>query len=545
LLEVACEYDQALAVDDHYATAVDTPLTITTPYTLIPFGPSAGALWQFSDQGIDLGSTWKEPGSPPLPAVGSAPLGRGYSVSQVLASDLPTVYFKRTFTVADAAAIGRLTLRLQRDDAAAVWLNGVEIFRSNLPGVEGDGTLTYQTLPVASGEFFAFLEYDLTPAELGLLVDGQNLLAVELHNLPSGPGVNYDSYFNLDLVAQDSPLWPTLKQNDQAFDLRGIASDPVRVTVPPEHGQITALGLDGSFTYVPEPGFRGVDTFRYVLVVLPEGPGEQLSTETLVTIQVGPPAEVVGRHLLYNNSKFDGFDAAAAASDDTALAPDKAPLLPGQTASFANYTSYSRGINALVVDVAHLAGVPGLADFEFRVGNNNAPGSWAPAPPPTSISVRPGAGAAGSDRLTLLWPDGAIRRQWLQVTLLPTAASGLAAADVFYFGNAVGETGNSPLQALVNAADEIGTRINPRSLANPAPIDFRFDFNRDGLVNATDQLTARTNTTTFLTGLALIVPAPGGGGAALADAALVDAGLPNAPSPGDAASPTRRRARRG
>jgi hypothetical protein len=134
------------------------------------------------------------------------------------------------------------------------------------------------------------------------------------------------------------------------------------------------------------------------------------------------------------------------------------------------------------------------------------------------------------NRVTITWPDGAIKKQWLQVSLLPTATTALAAADVFYFGNAVGETGNSPLQALVNAADEIGTRINPRSLANPAPVDFRFDFNRDGLVNATDQLLARINVTTSLTALALIAPG-GGGGGALAEAALAD--LPGAgPPPG-------------
>jgi hypothetical protein len=58
---------------------------------------------------------------------------------------------------------------------------------------------------------------------------------------------------------------------------------------------------------------------------------------------------------------------------------------------------------------------------------------------------------------------------------------------------------------------------------NPAPIDFRWDYNRDKAVNSTDQLIARTNTTTLANRLVLIVPTPGGGGggggAELADAA--------------------------
>ena len=60
---------------------------------------------------------------------------------------------------------------------------------------------------------------------------------------------------------------------------------------------------------------------------------------------------------------------------------------------------------------------------------------------PTRITVRPGAGQDGADRITLIWADNAIRNSWLQVTVLATDATGLAANDVFYFGNAVGESG--------------------------------------------------------------------------------------------------------
>src|SRR4029079_11874255 len=81
---------------------------------------------------------------------------------------------------------------------------------------------------------------------------------------------------------------------------------------------------------------------------------------------------------------------------------------------------------------------------------------------------------------------------------------GLQYPDVFYFGNSPGETGESSTNALVNAADEIGTRNHQRTLTNPAPIDFPYDFNGDGFVNAGDQITARTYRDTFLTALRLI-----------------------------------------
>jgi hypothetical protein len=125
-----------------------------------------------------------------------------------------------------------------------------------------------------------------------------------------------------------------------------------------------------------------------------------------------PPATIFGRHVFYNNSYLDGDNASANVADDGAIATDKTALLPGQTATFANYTSFSRGINGIMVDINNHPS-PGsitAVDFEFRVGNNNDPNTWALAPAPSSVSVRTGEGAGGSDRITILWPDNAIEK---------------------------------------------------------------------------------------------------------------------------------------
>ena len=134
------------------------------------------------------------------------------------------------------------------------------------------------------------------------------------------------------------------------------------------------------------------------------------------------------------------------------------------------------------------------------MGNSNDPATWTAAPAPASVT-RPPRPANGADRVTLIWPDNAIQKQWLQVTVLATADTGLAAADVFYFGNAIGETGNSATDALVNATDMLLARNNPRTFLDPAPIDFAYDFNRDGRVNAIDMLIARNNQTTAVTAI--------------------------------------------
>jgi hypothetical protein len=76
---------------------------------------------------------------------------------------------------------------------------------------------------------------------------------------------------------------------------------------------------------------------------------------------------------------------------------------------------------------------------------------------------------------------------------------------VFYFGNAIGETGDDADHAIVNATDEIAARNNPRSFNNLAPVTSPHDFNRDGFVNATDQILARSNSLFTLAPLTIAI----------------------------------------
>lgn len=202
-----------------------------------------------------------------------------------------------------------------------------------------------------------------------------------------------------------------------------------------------------------------------------------------------PPA-VVGRFVFYNQSIWDGNDAAANAADDGAIAVDKVALLPGSVATFANYTSFSRGLNGILVDIRNLPGDVTAADFGLKVGNDQNPAVWSDAPAPISVTIRRGAGLEGSDRVTLIWDARVIQKQWLQVTFLATANTGLAAPDVFYFGNAVAETGNRTDNAAVTSADALRVLNNisaSASILNP------YDINRDGKVGSADRLLVLNN----------------------------------------------------
>ena len=59
-----------------------------------------------------------------------------------------TQYYVRHFKVDDPTPFQLLTLRLKRDDGAAVYVNGIEVVRNNLPA----GTLTATTFPSSDGD---------------------------------------------------------------------------------------------------------------------------------------------------------------------------------------------------------------------------------------------------------------------------------------------------------------------------------------------------------------------------------------------------------
>ncbi|MEX0677036.1 MAG: PQQ-dependent sugar dehydrogenase [Pirellulales bacterium] len=212
------------------------------------------------------------------------------------------------------------------------------------------------------------------------------------------------------------------------------------------------------------------------------------------------PTSVAARQIFYNNSTFDGDDAAANAQDDAAIAPGKTAYLPGAgTALSSSVTSYSRGINGVMIDLAGNHGPLTPADFTFKVGANNTPGTWAAAPAPTDVVVRAGAGAGGADRVEIIWADGAITNTWLEVIVEGNDASGgfnsntgLPASNVFFFGNRVGDTltDASPTFLLTNAVDVIATRMNGGA---GATISNLYDFDRNGLVNSADQIISRGN----------------------------------------------------
>jgi hypothetical protein len=192
-----------------------------------------------------------------------------------------------------------------------------------------------------------------------------------------------------------------------------------------------------------------------------------------------PNASIAGRRVFYNNSAFD------VVSDDTAIAMGKSALLPGGTATSQNYTNYSRGLNGIMVDIVNLANPAGIniADFEFRVGNSNNPAGWALAQAPLSVTVQAGQGLNGSDRIKIIWVDNAIQNQWLRVTVLANADTGLVVPDIHYWGNLKGDAGNNSPSAIVDFTD---LQLIFSDVFTAANVESAFDINHSGMVDFTD-----------------------------------------------------------
>jgi hypothetical protein len=100
-----------------------------------------------------------------------------------------TTYFRHSFNVDNASQYSRLYLRLLRDDGAAVYLNGVEVVRSNMPGRDID-YLTRASSNLSDSDESTFTEFSV---DASLLSDGTNVLAVEIHQYsPTSADISFD-----------------------------------------------------------------------------------------------------------------------------------------------------------------------------------------------------------------------------------------------------------------------------------------------------------------------------------------------------------------
>jgi hypothetical protein len=166
-----------------------------------------GAEWSFWDAGGSPGAEWAQPGFDATNwSRGRARLGYGEpAVATVVGYGADTTnknvttYFRHEFVVPEDAAYTNLNFRVARADGVAVWLNGTELFRTNLPA--GELSPTNRALQRMTG----FTPHIFHPTNLVVppLPAGTNVVAVEVHL--SSP-TNEVMGFDLELLGTGYPL---------------------------------------------------------------------------------------------------------------------------------------------------------------------------------------------------------------------------------------------------------------------------------------------------------------------------------------------------
>lgn len=175
-----------------------------TEFPVQPFPFGAESLWKYNDRGVALDTVdWTTLDFDDADwDFGQAKLGYGDGNENTTLdfgpdanNKIPTYYFRKTFSVSDASVIDSVTLNVLRDDGAIVYLNGQEVFRTNMP----EGPVDFLTL--ASNTVGGSEEETFFTTKIGgdLLQNGQNVIAVEVHQASAGSS---DLGFDLSVVPE-------------------------------------------------------------------------------------------------------------------------------------------------------------------------------------------------------------------------------------------------------------------------------------------------------------------------------------------------------
>jgi len=169
---------------------------------------SYGSSWKYLDDGSDQGTAWFGTSfndAAWLSGNGQLGYGDGDESTILNAGCTPvntcttkfiTSYFRKTFAIGTTSTFINYTLNVRRDDGVVIYLDGVEIYRNNMPG----GTILFSTLASA-----ACTDDGNTPQTTSLtlaqLPTGTHTIAAEIHQSAASSS---DISFDLELIANEN-----------------------------------------------------------------------------------------------------------------------------------------------------------------------------------------------------------------------------------------------------------------------------------------------------------------------------------------------------
>jgi hypothetical protein len=275
------------------AESADSPEVSATPTAGVRLVP-AGSVWKYLDDGSNPGTAWRGTNfNDAAWKSGPARLGYGGDGEVTTVSYGPdanakyiTTWFRHTFTVTDPAVITNLTVRLQRDDGALVYLNSNEVFRSNLP----TGAISHLTLAATTVSDAAEQTWYSTNVTPGLLRRGSNVLAVEVHQVNA---TSSDLGFDLELVGAATVGAPLILHGPQPLTvlagqpagLSVVADSPVPATYQWFRDGQPLAGATNATLAIPSAG--AADAGLYAVEVR-NAAGAVLSDEALLHVVLPP-----------------------------------------------------------------------------------------------------------------------------------------------------------------------------------------------------------------------------------------------------------------
>lgn len=144
--------------------------------------------WRFQNKDANIDAGWKNISFDDSAwSLGQSEFGYGDSDEATVItgngapSTLKVAYFRRRFSVSDARAFSKLTLSFIKDDGAVVYLNGSELYRSNMPST----TITADTPALIAIDGTEESRWNSVEVPSNLLTTGENVIAVELHQATS------------------------------------------------------------------------------------------------------------------------------------------------------------------------------------------------------------------------------------------------------------------------------------------------------------------------------------------------------------------------
>ena len=369
----------ALGAFNHEAAAVDPETGIVyetedrsdgnfyrfTPATIRVAGTedlvAKSATWSYLDDNTDQGSAWRQVGfddSSWSSGAGELGFNEGDETTLISDSNANTYYFRHEFTTAlSASDLSAMTLSLEIDDGAVVYLNGTEVARTAMP----DGTITYASISTSDGS--DPVGYTDTSIAMGSLISSSD---------PSRVIVSKGSTWSyLDDATDQGTAWQAASFDDSSW-----STGPAELGFT--EGDEATLIQSGATTYYFRHSFSVADLgdVEALTLNLKRDDGAIVYLNGTEIARDGLPAGTVGAGDFASNASDDGNNFHDFTVDKSLLlAGDATPTADALIARKADWSylddGSDQGTGWTASDFDDSGWSTGAAELGFTEGDEN------------------------------------------------------------------------------------------------------------------------------------------------------------------------------